>query len=171
MFLARYVGDHRSFFDFKRNHSTAKKVEAFQSCLRKAGFRPIVLVTHTGDVRAGDTRVRKMGPFICIIPPIPRCVKGRLLKYLFGIAFSTIFVARLGKRLQTSCFFCWDFLPDTFLPLRMLPKSLLQKVIVDFEESIQMDPGAGRLFKAFEYLALRTGNYRMIGITVKPHER
>ena len=163
IFLARYVGAGSEFKGFSANFSTSKKVSAFQSCLRKIGIRPILLVTHDGDLAPRQTVVKKVGDCICIIPASSKHLKSRMMKYLSGLFFSSVMVYKLRKRLSVSLFFSWDYLPDTLFPLLLQGRKTISRSIVDIEESIGADPRAGRLFKAFEYLVVRYLPLRAIG--------
>jgi hypothetical protein len=60
-------------------------------------------------------------------------------------------------------FFCWDYLPDTLVPLLLQGAGVLNRTIVDVEESIRADPRAGILFKMFERLVIRSIKLRSIG--------
>jgi hypothetical protein len=166
IFLARFVGSCSEFQGFSANFSTSKKVIAFQSCLRKIGIRPILLVTHVGEITVRATTVRKIGDCICIIPALSTHVQNRILKYLYGICFTTIMVCKLRKRLRVSLFISWDYLPDTLLPLLLQGRRTLSRTIVDIEESIGADPRAGSIFKAFEYFVVRYFRLRAIGNNV-----
>jgi glycosyltransferase involved in cell wall biosynthesis len=166
IFLARFVGDNSEFQGFQVNFSTSKKVSAFQSCLRSIGLRPILLVTHAGDIPARPTAVRKIGNCICIIPASTAILRNRMLQYLFGLVYSSVVIYKLRKRRFISLFFSWDFLPDTLLPLLLQGRKTLNRTIVDIEESISADPLAGNFFKIFERVAIRYFHLRAIGNNV-----
>lgn len=163
IFLARFVAESPDFLGFPPNFSTSKKVSAMQSCLRKAGVRPILVVTHAGDIAPRPAVVRKIGDFICIIPAVNPLLRNRLLKYLYGLFYSSVIVYKVRKRRLVSLFFCWDYLPDTFLPLLLQGARVLSRTVVDIEESIVADPRAGTLFKVFERLVVKHLQLRAIG--------
>lgn len=155
LFMARFVGENSQFNGFNANFSTTKKVAAFQSSLRKIGFRPIVLVTHTGDIPTRPLVIKKIGDCICIIPASSSVLHFRILRYLFGVIYSAILVYQLRKRVNFSIYFSWDYLPDTLLPLILQGRFILKKTIVDIEESLSADPLANIIFKYFEQITSR----------------
>ena len=163
IFLARFVAESPDFFGFPANFSTSKKVRAIQSCLRKIGVRPLLIVTHVGDISPRSAVVRKVGNSICIIPASGSFLRNRLLIYIYGLLYSSVIVYKLRKRKRISLFFCWDYLPDTLLPLLLQGAGVLNRTIVDVEESIDADPRASVLFKAFERIVIRNISLRAIG--------
>lgn len=163
VFLARFVAENPEFQGFPVNFSTSKKVSAFQSCLRKIGARPLLVVTHAGDVISRRASVKKIRDSICIIPPSITFLRNRKLQYLFGILFSYLIVFKLRKLRKINLFIAWDFLPDTFLPLLLQGPEVLGRTIVDVEEAISKDPRAGSFFRAFENFIVRNLRLRIIG--------
>ena len=163
LFLARYCGTGNEFKNFPTNFSATKKASGFQACLRASGVRPVLLVTHAGDVHTRQTVIRKVDDFICIIPRTPRLFNIRFLVYFWGIIYSYFIIRKLRKRLDFAVYFSWDYLPDSLLPLLMQGNSIRSRLVVDVEESIIADPKAGSLFKKFEALISRHIPLRAIG--------
>lgn len=163
IFLARFVAEHSEFLGFHANFSTSKKVSAIHSCLRNIGVHPILIVTHVGDIPSRMAAVRKIGDCICIIPASNGLLRNRMLRYIHGIIFSSMVVYKIRKSRRVSLFFSWDYLPDTLIPILLQGTGVLSRTIVDVEESIAVDPRAGRLFKVFEYFVQRYFRLRTIG--------
>lgn len=162
IYLARYYPSDITFFDeigLKRNLSVNKKINGILSSLKFDSNSVGVICTSADNPKFNSNfSFFKKNEIKIYVPKFFKS-KFRLFSYFMNIISSTFLLRKLYKKNKNTIFICWDYLPDTFLPIlfSFLPK---KNICIDIEELIQTDPEAKYVFKIFEKIIFLLFHYK-----------
>lgn len=156
IYLARYYPEDIIFFEkigFNRNYSVNKKINGVLCSLKTQNNRVGVISTTADIPKKNSNFLFFKRKYINVYAPKFFTNKFRFISYIQNIISTTIFINKFYKKNKDTIFICWDFLPDTFLPV-IFSKIPKKNICIDIEELIQSDPEANIFFKIFERISL-----------------
>ncbi len=168
-YVARFYPEQISFFkrlNLKTNFSVNKKIKGILNSLkcRKNKIGVVCSIIDKPKFKTNE-KIFYLNNIKIIIPSYHKSFL-RAICYIKNIISTKNSINKIYSKDKNSYFICWDYLPDTLIPL-LLSKVPLKSVIMDIEELIQKDPEASTIFKLFEKIFIKFLNFNFYFLASK----